>query len=712
MKPVAEPGRAAHADVLIVGAGASGGVAACRLAAAGFRVVALEQGQWQGATKYRGSEWDWELTTGKQWSQVPDIRMQPCDYPIDVSDSDMGIHNFNGVGGGTVLFNAIWPRLLPGNFESKRRFGIGDDWPISYQDLQRYYEEVDRQVGVSGLGGNPAYPSSEDPPLPPLPFGPAAIKVARVLHEKGWHWWPDSNAIISLNYDGRRQCVGRGTCGQGCNEGAKSSTDVTHWRRFVAMGGVLRTSARVRQITVDEQGLATGAIWLNEDGSEEFQSADRVLCAANGIGTPRLLLASACDRFPNGLANSSDLVGRRLMLHPLSIVRGFFHEQLESWQGHFGSTVQCLEFGNDDARRGFRGGAKWSLHPMGLGPLMEALNVIGTGGGGSDFHRRHAERLGRGLQWSILCEDLPENENRVVLSPTLTDSSGIPAPKILYKYNADSLKSLEWNTARAVEVLESAGAWKVEPLMPVPGNAHLMGTARMGHDPRHSVVDPWCMTHDIPNLGIIDGSVFVTSGAVNPTATICALALRAADHIVENRGSIPLPKRASRGTGVPVSRASSPPKASLPPEERRELSVAELECLFEIANRLIPGIEQIPAAGIVLAQTKAVERVLGVRPDLRVALARALQPGILATLDDLAGLGRTDPAAWTAVVTVVAGGYYLDERVRKRIHYEGQVPRAEQPERLPQYLADGLLEHLLSGEWFARWDSSSHGQSA
>jgi choline dehydrogenase-like flavoprotein len=244
----------AAADVLVIGAGASGGVVARRLAEAGYRVVCLEQGRWHDRSEYRGTELDWELTARKQWSGSPNVRGLPEDYPVDDADSDLSPLMFAGVGGSMLLFAGAWPRLLPSDFRVRSLDGVADDWPLTYDELRPYYERNDRHIGVSGLGGDPAYPPGEDPPLPPLPIGPGALKVARAHDRLGWHWWPEPNAILSAPYDGRHQCVQRGTCMQGCNEGAKASTDLTHWPHALANGARLVAGARVTR-TRDRGGM-------------------------------------------------------------------------------------------------------------------------------------------------------------------------------------------------------------------------------------------------------------------------------------------------------------------------------------------------------------------------------------------------------------------------------------------------------------------------
>jgi choline dehydrogenase-like flavoprotein len=533
-----------HADVLIVGAGAAGGVVGRRLAGAGFHVVCLEQGRWQDPTEYPGQHADWELASQRRWSADPNVRAQWEDYPIDATDSDVVPLMYNAVGGSTILYAGDWPRMLPSDFRVRSLDGVADDWPLPYAELESHYDRTDREMGVSGLSGDPAYPPSADPPLPPLPIGAEGMAVARGHNRLGWHWWPGRSAITSAPYQGRRPCVGWGACMQGCPEGAKASTDLTHWPHAVEHGARLVTGARVHRVVLGSTGLATGVEYIDADGRERFQGADVVVLAANAVGTARLLLLSAQSGHPDGLANSSGLVGRRLMMHPFGVVTGTFPERYETWRGHVGVRITSLEFYETDERRGFVRGSKWSMAPSTGGPLNAAMpSRAGGVVWGPEHHLLVRERFGHMLSWGVFGEDLPDADNRVELDGVLTDASGITAPKVTYTVSDNSRRLLDFSCARAAESLTEAGATHVDvtPMLRQSG-WHIMGTARMGTDPASSVVDEWGRTHDVENLYVVDGSVFVTSGGVNPTSTICALASRFAGRMIARRADQRVPR--------------------------------------------------------------------------------------------------------------------------------------------------------------------------
>jgi choline dehydrogenase-like flavoprotein len=532
-------GQHERVDVVVVGAGAAGAVATRRLAEEGFDVVCLEQGSWPQYETSRVADELLELSAGKDWAWSPTTRAGVADYPVDETDSDVGVLMWNGVGGSTVLYGGIWMRLMPSDFRVKTLDGVGDDWPMTYEDMVPYWERIEADFGVCGHPGDPAFPGIDSYPMRPAPIRPAGRRIAKAHNELGWHWWPGTNAIATEPYRNQGQCVQRAACMWGCVNRAKGSTDITHWPDAIAAGAELRTGSRVSRVQTDGRGRATGVLYFDADGNEQRQDADVVILAANGIGTPRLMLMSDGPGHEHGLGNSSGLVGKRLMLHPFTTVAGVFEEDLRSWQGVMGQLVYSLEFYETDVSRGFVRGAKWNLLCTG-GPLaMTRPFPWGDGQAwGDGFHDQVKGRLGHSAAWGIVAEDLPEESNRVELAGDLTDSDGLPAPKIVYETSENTRRLLAFNVERARESLEAAGAVDVVEAPQIRETGwHMLGTAKMGDDPQTSVVDGWGRAHDVPNLYVLDGSVWPTSSGMNPTPTIAAFALRAVDRMIRERAS-------------------------------------------------------------------------------------------------------------------------------------------------------------------------------
>ncbi len=518
-------------DVVIIGAGASGAAFAWSIAETKMRVLCLEQGAWPSQADFPSNGRDWEARQSEDYAISPNRRGLAADYPINEDDSPIKIANFNGVGGGTVLYAGHFPRLHPSDFRVKSLDGVADDWPIDYATLVPFYALNDRMMGIASLAGDPAYPP-KDAVMPPIPMGKTGEKIGTAMNSLGWHWWPSDAAIATQDYQGRAPCINLNHCGAGCAQGAKASTDVTYWPEAIRARVELRTNCRVSRIETNADGMATGVTYFDANGEEVFQPAEIVVMACNGIGTPRILLNSASERFPNGLANSSGLVGKNLMFHPYAQIRGHFDEPLDGYRGPI-ISLWSMQFYETDPARDFVRGYCYQFS-RGLGPVATATNGMADGliPWGEGHHAAFRRLFERSAGMAAICEDLPEETNRVTLDPQLKDGNGIPAPKIVYRLGENTQRMLDHAIARGKEILTTAGAHDITVKAPLTyAGWHLMGTARMGTDPRHSVVNEWGRSHDVKNLFIVDGSVFVTAGGVNPTSTIQAVALYVADQI-------------------------------------------------------------------------------------------------------------------------------------------------------------------------------------
>ncbi|MFC5996441.1 GMC family oxidoreductase [Pseudonocardia hispaniensis] len=532
-----------RAEVLVIGAGMAGGAITCSLAEAGVDVVCLEQGQWIPGERRPHADRHYELRRAFDWSTSPNRRRWETDYPIGTPGLQPLM--LNAVGGSTAIYTAAWPRFRPSDFVKDVEHGLSPNWPYTYEDLEPYYDLNDADMGASGLAGDPGAAPRSAYPNPPLPLGKRGERFASACERLGWHWWPFPMAVNSRDYRGRPACNYCGDCQSGCPRDSLAGSHNTYWPRAVAAGADLRTGARVERILTGASGEAIGAIYVDRASGRRYrQLADLTVVCCNGIGTPRLLLNSASERHPNGLANSSDQVGRNLMFHGLAIVEVWTDEIVEPHKGVICAAAYSEEFAETDAARGFVNG--FTLLCCGMnGPGYQAAgshsgNVAPWGDAHHEWFERH---YSKGFAILVQSEDLPHPDNRVTLDPVLTDSDGIPAPYVHYELHPNDEALLSFACDRAVDIGRAAGAHDIKVNRFMDGNRtylppawHLMGTARMGTDPTTSVTDATHQAWDVPNLYICDGSSFPTGGAVNPTSTIGAMALKCADGILQRLG--------------------------------------------------------------------------------------------------------------------------------------------------------------------------------
>jgi choline dehydrogenase-like flavoprotein len=508
-------------DVLIIGAGAAGGVLAKELAEAGIKVVVLEAGpHWSPERDFVSDE------LGARQLYWREHRVTAGDDPIELGANVTG----RGVGGSTVHYSMVALRMHESDFRVRTLDGVADDWPITYRDLEPHYEAVERELGISGPVTWPWGPRRRGPyPYREHPLNGVAQLFARGCEALGIRWAPAPLATISAPKDGRPPCVYRGFCVYGCSTNAKSSTLVTYIPKAVAAGAEIRADCMATRVNLDARGRAHSVTYLRttDDGQrvEEEQAAAVVVLSCYSIETPRLLLLSAQDGHPDGLANSSGLLGRGLMVHAAHISYGRFPELVYQYKGP-PTLALSQDFYETDPRRGFARG--FTIEPIGPFPAAFARQAAaGLGVWGAELRELMFD-YNHYAGWGLVGECLPAHENRVTLDPDDRDGDDRPVARVSFSWGENDRRLIDAGLTRQREILSAAGA---EATWDVEDTAHLLGGCRMGADPGSSVVDPWCRAWDVANLYICDGSVFVTSSGVNPSLSIQAIARRTAGNL-------------------------------------------------------------------------------------------------------------------------------------------------------------------------------------
>lgn len=505
--------------VLVIGSGAGGGTVAHELCSRGVKVVCLEAGRRIEKEEFRNDE----LFAYEQlsWS---DQRLATGDWEAARTAPERPSWTVKAVGGSTVHWNGLAYRMQAHEFRARTVYGevAGAslaDWPLTLEELAPYYARAEDKMGVTGTHGIALHPPNNNYKV--LYNGARRVGYRNI-----------SNAGIAINSDardGRSGCIQLGFCNQGCKVGAKWSTLEAEIPQAEATKNLdLRTGCMALRVAHDRSGKATGVLYVDGDGQQQFQKA-RVICiAGNAIETPRLLLNSASPLFPDGLANASGQVGRNYTRHVGALSLGIFEKPVNMHRGITTPGTVFDEAGHDE-RRAFAGGYLMEAVSMGLPSVALLMKPGGWGADYAAFLEQYAHMAGV----LLVGEEMPCPENRVTLDNERRDQHGLPIPRVHVDEHSMCHSLRKHYYERVEAIFGAVGVKEVRHIIPASA-AHNMGTCRMSSDRSAGVTNAAGQCHDVDNLFISDGSLFPTSSCENPTLTIVALAIRQADYILQN----------------------------------------------------------------------------------------------------------------------------------------------------------------------------------
>lgn len=521
------------ADVVIVGSGVAGALVAHQMALAGASVLVLEAGprieRWRIVENYRN-------TAAKDDFMAPYPSSKHAPHPQFSPENNYlilkGSHKYNSqyiraVGGTTWHWAASAWRLLPNDFRMRSKYGVGRDWPIDYAALEAHYYRAEVELGVSGPndGTELGSPRAQPYPMDHLPLSHNDQRFFEVLNAQGFQVVPEPVARNSRAYDQRPNCCGNNNCMPICPIGAMYNA-IVHVEKAERAGAHVIANAVVYRVEVDDKNRVAAVHYKDPDGLSHRVTGKRFVLAANGIETPKLMLMSTSARQPNGVANSSDQVGRNLMDHPGTGVSFLANEDL--WPGRGPMELSSIVDMRDGAFRSEYAGKK--LHLNNMAQTRHATQkAIELGLVGAKLNREIRLRAARMVNFNSFHDILPDPENRIRPSADFKDGLGIARPEITYSIGDYVQKSALHTRAAYARIAALFGATEITFADEFAPNNHIMGTAIMGADPNDSVVDAACRTHDHENLYIAGSAVMPVAATVNCTLTIAALALRLSD---------------------------------------------------------------------------------------------------------------------------------------------------------------------------------------